>query len=95
MNIQYKINKNTILHYVEAHQFGDDDKVDIYTLSFSFYDCHYDVYVSRKDLDSDTGCIQMQGDSKLFESFEEACENDYWNIIKERCAQFDNWYEPF
>lgn len=98
MNLHEKINENTILYYVESAQEeydekSDTEKVTHYTLSFGFYDCQYFVNVSRKDIDEDSsfGCC-LDGDSKLFDSFEDACENDLWETIKTKCKEFDSWY---
>ncbi len=100
MNIQRQINANTVLHYLEANNWhhSDDDQViiDVFTLSFSFYDCHYFVYVTKADLLDDCGCgITMEGDSKLFDSFESAIEDDHWELIKKKCRQYEMWYNRF
>lgn len=98
MNIQEKINNHTTLYYVEdiASVYSDDDSdvptITTYSLSFGFYDCHYFVTVQRKDLDEDNRFVCLEGDSRLFDSFEKACENDLWDLIKERCNQYDQWY---
>ena len=98
MNLHEKINENTTLYYVESareeyDEKSDTDKVTHYTLSFGFYDCQYFVNVSLKDIEEDNsfGCC-LEGESKLFESFEDACENDLWETIKAKCKAFDKWY---
>ena len=95
MNLHEKINENTILYYVENnvshYDDNDNEVVDIYELSFGFYDCHYMVYVRAKNIEKDFASIEMEGDSKLFESFEEMCENELWDFIKAKCKQFDKW----
>ena len=95
MNLQEKINDNTTLFYVEANNWhydeNDNDITDVYEISFGFYDCHYMVYVTNKDLERDCGSVQIEGDSKLFDSFEDAVENDHWELIKAKCKAFDKW----
>lgn len=97
MNLHEKINENTILYYVEDNVSHYDEKlykiVDIYELSFRFYDCHYMVYVRAKNIEEDFASIEMDGDSKLFESFKEMCEGELWDFIKAKCKQFDKWLD--
>ena len=100
MDLQLKINENTVLHYIEDSQNHYDDKgnniIDCYQLSFSFYDCHYYVGVSRKDIEQDESfLIALDGDSKLFDSFEEMCQNEIWELIKEKCNEYDKWNAEF
>lgn len=95
MNLQEKIDKNTVLHYVESQvaHYDDEDKeiVDSYSLSFSFHNCHYYVYVKRKDIDQNREYVLLEGDSELFYSFESKCEGELWDIIKQKCNDFDIW----
>lgn len=95
MNLQEKINENTTLFYIEANNWHCDDNnnvvIDAYELSFGFYDCYYMVYVTPKDLKRDWVSVQMEGDSKLFESFEYAVEYELWELIKAKCKAFDKW----
>ena len=55
MNIQYKFDNNTILHYVSNREwtYDDNDKevTLVYELSFSFYDCHYIITIKKKDIE--------------------------------------------
>ena len=95
MNLHEKIDDNTILYYVESnidhYDENDDRVVDIYELSFGFYDCHYMVFVRAKYIREDLASVEMEGESKLFDSFEEMCEGELWSLIKDRCRQFDDW----
>ena len=99
MQFQIKLNQNTILHYIEdikSHYEGDDEIIDNYQLSFSFYDCQYYVGVSKKDIDEDDNwSLAMEGDSKLFDSFEDMCKNEIWELIKEKCREYDQWHKEF
>lgn len=98
MNLHEQINENTILYYVDsAHEEYDEDtcvdKIIEYTLSFGFYDCHYFVNVQRKHIDNDTSFwCSVDGDSKLYDSFQDAVEDELWETIKEKCNEFDKWY---
>src|SRR5690606_38127055 len=96
MNLHERINSKTILYYVESnyshHDDDDNEVVDIYELSFGFYDCHYMVYVRAKNIRDNLASVEMSGDSKLFDSFEEMCEDELWELIKAKCKQFDKWY---
>lgn len=97
MNLHKKINENTILYYVEDEDIEYDEKTDTekvvrYILSFGFYDCQYFVRISLKDIEEDNsfGC-NIEGDSKLFDSFEDFCEDELWETIKAKCKQYDEW----
>jgi hypothetical protein len=97
MNLHEKINENTILYYVESEREEYDeksqtDKVTQYSLSFLFYDCQFFVSVSRKDIDQNFSYgACLEGDSTLFDSFENACQNELWETIKTKCNEFDKW----
>ena len=97
MNLNQKINENTILYFIEAEDFYTDENdktiVNKYQLSFGFYDCHYDAYIKKNDLDSSDGdgCITISGDEELFESFESLCENKHWELIKKKCIEYQDY----
>lgn len=96
MNFEEKINENTILHSIEESsvEYAEEDKVLSYILYFTFYDCNYFVFVDREDIDSDeSSSLCIEGPSKLFDSFNNACENDLWAIIKNRCDKYDLWFK--
>lgn len=98
MQVNLKIDENTILHYVEDSNstYGDngEEVVTAYQLSFSFYDCGYDVGVSRKDIEKDDSfSLALDGDTKLFDSFNSLCQGDLWETIKEQCNKYDIWYK--
>jgi len=97
MNLHKKIDDNTTLYYVESdciEYAKDKECVLTYTLSFQFYDCQYFVQVTKKDIQEDNnfGCL-ISGDSKLYDSFESACEEDHWDLIKQSCNDFDIWHK--
>ena len=97
MNIQLQINSNTILYYIEDSQTHDDSEhntiIDSYQLSFGFYDCQYFIGVSKKDIETEnTFGICIDGDTKLFDSFEEQCQNELWPLIKKYCLEYEEWY---
>jgi hypothetical protein len=93
-NTMLAINENTTLHSVGLHQCNyDDDGTEIplaYALSFSFYDCEYDVWVSESDLKNDRRSVTMHGDTRLFDSFENFCQDDLWQTIKVKCWDYRN-----
>jgi hypothetical protein len=97
MDLHEKINENTILYYIESNNTSYDannkPRIDSYTLSFGFYDCHYYLTVSKKDIEEDN-CYStsLDGDSRLFDSFEEHCQDELWEIIKTKCKEYDKWY---
>lgn len=98
MNVQKKINEYTTLNYVEDI-FTDDDEngepiVIKYLLSFQFYDCIYLVDINREDIDNNNSNLCcLEGPGRLFESFEEACEEELWDTIKFYCNKYDEWYK--
>ena len=94
MTIDKKINDHTTLVLVEPLVTYFDtqrqaEQIDSYRLIFSFYDCTYQVFVSRKRIDEDFPCVEMEGESKLFDSFERACEDEHWELIKSTCNEYD------
>ncbi|MCD8430405.1 hypothetical protein LNJ06_09515 [Tenacibaculum finnmarkense genomovar ulcerans] len=98
MNLQEKINENTTLYYIEDAGTAYDAKTDTevvthYSLSLGFYDCHYHLNISRKDIEANYnyGC-NLDGDSKLYDSFQSICEGELWELIKARCKDFDKYY---
>jgi hypothetical protein len=92
MNLQEKINENTILYYVEDNNSHYDENgnlvITVFSLSFGFYDCQYFVFVTAKDIEQDFASVCLDGDSKLHDSFENACENEHWELIKKKCADY-------
>ena len=98
MQLNQKLNDKTMLYYIEHNtcetnfQTGAEE-VTSYLLSFQFYDAHYLVTVSRKDLENDFPSVLMEGNSNLFDSFENACEDEHWETIKAACKQYDTWYD--
>jgi len=84
-NIQLYLNENIFLHYMDLNNWETDNDGNeinrIIDFSFSFYDCNYNVYVRETKLDRDFGSIEMNGDSALFDSFNEAMEDDYWELL--------------
>nr|WP_315245103.1 hypothetical protein [uncultured Flavobacterium sp.] len=99
MDLQLEINANTTLHYIEDSQNHYDEEenyvIDSYQLSFSFYDCHYYVGVSRADILDDNNSMSIEGDSHLFESFKDMCEDELWKLIKQKCNEYDKWHKEF
>jgi len=86
-----KVDDNTVFHYIETQDWDyDDDDNEVITklqLSFSFYDCHYFVDVRPKDLDNSFGSVCMEGNSALFDSFEEWCNDEHWDFIQKKCRE--------
>lgn len=97
MNSREQVDKNTVFYYIEDHATSYDDQdneiIDAYMLSFSFYDCHYYVYVTAKNIEKDIPSVQIYGDTKLFDSFESKCEEYMWDFIKKKCEQFDSFFK--
>ena len=96
-SIQLNIDENTKLHYIEINNYeteeGSGKTINrIFQLSFSFYGKHFDVYVRENNFDSSFGSIEMQGDSSLFESFEELMEDDHWPLLVALCKKHMELY---
>jgi hypothetical protein len=75
---------------------SDGNKVMRIILYFTFYDCEYEVYIAREDVEQDMLNFDLQGDSKLFDSFEELLEDDYWDELKDafwKCEKEEFGYE--
>lgn len=92
-SLQIPMGKNLILHYMEGDQNEwekpEETEIEQYTLSIGFRDCHYYVYVSKRDIEEDfSACLSIEGDSDLFDSFESKMEDDYWEHIKLACARY-------
>ena len=93
MNLHKKIDLHTTLYYVEPNVVKEDDIVS-YQLSFRFYDHQYYVYVTKENIDNDNEVMSMiEGDSRLFESFEEYCEGELWPKIKAACRLCNKYYQ--
>lgn len=94
MNIQYEFDDKTTLHYVSNREWeydeNDNEITKIYELSFSFYDCSYIATIRKEDILNEDEYFLLEGDSKLFDSFEEFIE-DNWEVIIEKCRDFDEW----
>lgn len=99
MNLQEQVDENTILHFIEEIQskYNEEtgkNKAEKYNLAFSFYDKHYTAAVSREAIDKDLSFeVYIEGDSILFDSFEQHCTGEMWETIKKRCDQYDVWFD--
>ena len=86
------MDENTILHYVELNNYDTDEEGNdtnrIFQLSFSFYGKHFDVYVREKNFDNSWGSIELDGDSSLFESFEELMQEEHWELLVAICKAY-------
>ena len=90
-DIQRHISENIFLHYMELEDYKEDDDENIIDRTWQFsakmYDCHYSFTVSQRDLEHRCGFILCEGESKLFESFEDAIQDDYWPLIVALCKK--------
>lgn len=97
MNLQKKLSDNLVLHYVDANKWDHDDDgneiTTMYELSCSFYGKHYMAYASRESVDKNQGYITAEGDSELFDSFENAMEDKHWEDVVKYCKVFEEWKE--
>lgn len=90
-NIQIMFDKNLTFHYIEgdAHDVDNAYEVIQYSLSFSFYDCHYELIIPKSAIDEDCSFkMMLSGDTKLYESFEDLLEDDLWPHMKIICAKY-------
>lgn len=92
-NMQFNVDENTVLHYIEINNYDTDENTGktinrIFQFSFSFYGKHFDVYVREENLEEDWRSIEMEGDSSLFESFEELMEDDHWPLLVALCKKY-------
>lgn len=96
MNLQKKLSDNLTLHYVEGNNFDNNDNGDevvtMYELSFTFYEKHYMVYLSRENINKDfCSYSSVEGDGELFDSLTSLIEDDFWTEIVSQCNAFDKW----
>ena len=90
MEVKENWEDNLTLNYIEGNTSSADD-LEVIWLNFDFYDCNYDVGLSKKDLDSDFLSLSFDGDSKLFDSIQELLENKYAQKIKEQFERYRNF----
>lgn len=88
-----KINEHTTLNYIEPNQWiYNDDDIEVVTavnLSFTFYDCNYMVYATLEDLEKEHSSFSMiEGDSQLFDSFSELCNDGLSDLIKTKSKEY-------
>jgi hypothetical protein len=70
--------------------------VDSVRMTFSFYDCTYNVNVNRKDLQDECPIIPMDGDSRLFESFQELIVSEsYWPKVNQAFERYAAYYDKY
>ncbi|MXV39366.1 hypothetical protein GO491_11875 [Flavobacteriaceae bacterium Ap0902] len=97
MNLQKKIKDNVILHYVESktiiylRDFGG--VIKFYELSFTYFGHHYIVRVKESDLTDGHFWPNVEGDSELYDSFEDACQDYLEKPIKEAISNYKKWEE--
>jgi hypothetical protein len=96
MNLAEQIDENTILNYIENNGVYDnaetDEVITNYLLSFKFYGEIFMVGISSKDILEDNNYgLTIEGASQLFDSFEEACHNKLWPLIKQKCNDLAAW----
>ncbi len=86
---------NVILNYVERSKWiYDDNDNEITThfrLSFSFFNKEYYAEVSLEDINLDYNYVGLEGDSDLFDSFQDLCEDGLWETIKTECLAHEKW----
>lgn len=62
---------------------SDPDDLNVIWINFKFYDCFYTAAVSAKDIEEDNPSTALEGDSILFDSFENLIESDEnWEKLK-------------
>lgn len=92
MQLQEKWDEDIILHNIEYLE-GDHDSVEKVLMSFMFFKNEFLVTVNSKYIQKDEPFITMEGPSKLFSSFEDLLEGDYWPKVKEAFRRYEKWYK--
>ncbi len=91
----FKLNKDLLirLEYVDENDWDLPENLKILNFHFvaKFYDCEYSFSINSKDIKRDTPDTgYIDGDSKLFDSFESLItEEDNWEIIKLMCKRME------
>jgi hypothetical protein len=90
MELNEKWDDNLVLNYIEGNT-NNAEELSVIWMNFDFYDCNYEVGLSKRDLDSDWLSLSLDGDSKLFNSCEELLENKFAEKVKEQFKRYQDY----
>lgn len=63
-------------------------KGEVYFFEAVFYGKAYSFHVYRRHLESDSNCVLCEGNSDLFDSFENAIQDKYWTQVVFICNKY-------
>lgn len=85
--------ENLILNYVEGDSDENDNVVSL-MFYFSFYDCNYSFSIWKKDIEAKNIELSgLEGDSKLFNSFETLLEDDYLEKLQQTFEKYEVYHK--
>ena len=90
MQLNEKWDDNLMLNYIEGDT-NDAENLYVIWMNFDFYNCNYDVGLSKKDLESDWLSLGLEGDSKLFDSVKSLLEGDFAEKVKEQFKRYQDY----
>ena len=83
MQLNEKWDDNLMLNYIEGDT-NDAENLAVIWMNFDFYNCNYDVSLSKKDLNDDWLSLGLDGDTKLFDSVKSLLGGDFAEKVKEQ-----------
>lgn len=90
MRLNEKWSDNLMLNYIEGDTY-DAENLNVIWMNFDFYDCNYDVGLSKKDLDDDWISLGLEGDTKLFDSVKSLLEGDFAEKVKGQFKRYQDY----
>ena len=90
MQLNEKWDDNLMLNYIEGDTY-DAENLSVIWMNFDFYDCNYEVGLSKKDLDSDWLSLGLEEDTKLFDSVKSLLEGDFAEKVKEQFKRYQDY----
>lgn len=79
-----------MLNYIEGDTY-DAENLNVIWMNFDFYDCNYEVGLSKKDLTDDWLSLGLEGDTKLFDSVKSLLEGDFAEKVKEQFKRYQDY----
>lgn len=90
MQLNEKWDDNLMLNYIEGDT-NDAENLAVIWMNFDFYNCNYDVSLSKKDLNDDWLSLGLDGDTKLFDSVKSLLGGDFAEKVKEQFKRYQDY----
>ena len=90
MQLNEKWDDSLMLNYIEGDT-NDAENLAVIWMNFDFYNCNYDVGLSKKDLDDNWLSLGLEGDTRLFHSVKNLLEGDFAEKVKEQIKRYQDY----